>query len=402
MYILGKTGTGKSTLIANMAISDMEHGHGLALIDPHGDLAETVLRYVPKNRIKDVVYFNPGDLEFPVGFNLLESVDSRYHYLVVSGLISVFKKIWSEYWGPRMEHILRHALFTLLEAGTFTLLDISKLLTDHEFRQTIVVRIMHPEVRKFWEYEFERYSKSYRQEMVAPILNKLGQFLTSLPLRNIVGQKKSGFKLDDVMNNGKILIANLSKGMIGEDGSALLGALLVTKIHLAALSRTNLAEADRHGFYLYVDEVHNFVTLSFADILSEARKYGLNLILAHQYSAQLDKRIQSAILGNIGSLISFRVGHEDAELLAPAFHPVFTESDLINVPNHHICLKLMIDGVTSDPFSAATLPLVNPGSTDVMEVVRFSRARFARPRVIVEQDIFSGNVTASAQQADLF
>jgi len=292
IYIIGKTGTGKSTLIENMAISDIKNGNGLALIDPHGDLAEDLLNFVPKKRIADVIYFNPADLEYPIAFNPLEKVPQDFRHLVVSGLLSVFKKIWPEFWGPRLEHILRHSLFTLLECPQSTLLDLPRLLTDKEFRKAILKHLISKPVKEFWLYEFEKYSAWLRSEAISPILNKMGQFLTNLPLRNIVGQKENTFDLRKVMDEGKILIVNLAKGKIGEENSHLLGAMIVTKIQLSALSRVDLKEEKRAPFYLYVDELHNFITLSFADILSEARKYGLNLILAHQYIEQVDERIR--------------------------------------------------------------------------------------------------------------
>ncbi|MBW1716110.1 MAG: type IV secretion system DNA-binding domain-containing protein, partial [Deltaproteobacteria bacterium] len=284
-----------------MVASDIKAGSGLALIDPHGDLAEDILRLVPKRRIEDVIYFNPADMEYPIAFNPLEKVGRDYRHLVTSGLISVFKKVWSEFWGPRLEHILRNSIMTLLEYPGSTLLDIPRLLTDKEFRKQVLQSLTHQQVREFWLYEFEKYSAWLRSQAISPILNKVGQFLTSIPLRNIVGQNKNTFRLRKVMDEGKILIANLAKGRIGEDNCSLLGAMLVTQIQLAALSRTDLPESKRRAFCLYVDEIHNFLTLSFADILSEARKYGLNLVLAHQYIEQLDERIRAAIFGNAGT-----------------------------------------------------------------------------------------------------
>jgi len=387
MYIIGKTGTGKSTLIENLAISDIRNGNGLALIDPHGDLAEDLLHLIPAKRAKDVIYFNPGDLEFPIAFNPLEKVHPDYYHLVVSGIISVFKKIWSEFWGPRLEHILRHSIFTLLEYQKATLLDIPKLLTHKEFRIEVLKSVTNLQVREFWFYEFEKYSAWLRSEAISPILNKIGQFLTSLPLRNIVGQKENTFNLRNVIDEGKILIVNLAKGKIGEENCSLLGAMIVTKIQLAALSRADLLEKRRRPFYLYVDEIHNFLTLSFADILSEARKYGLNLIFAHQYIEQLDEKIRAAIFGNIGTIISFRVGAEDAKHLAQYFSPVFDEVDLVNLPNHHIYLKLMIDGKTSQPFSAVTLVPSEKRTSYKKEIIKLSRERYTRPRNQVEKEI---------------
>ena len=389
MYIIGKTGTGKSTLIENMAISDIKNGYGLALIDPHGDITEDILDFVPKRRIKDVIYFNPGDLDYPIAFNPLEKVPKDFHHLVASGIISTFKKIWSEFWGPRLEHILRHALLSLLEYPNSTLLDLPKLLTDKDFRKNVINYITHPQVREFWLSEFDKYSVWVRSEAISPILNKIGQFLISIPLRNIVGQRENTFNLRQAMDEGKILIVNLAKGKIGEDNCSLLGALIATKIQLSALSRIDLPEDKRKPFYLYVDEIHSFITLSFADILSEARKYGLNLILAHQYIEQLDERIRAAIFGNIGTLISFRIGAEDAKYLAQEFSPVFDETDLINLPNFHIYLKLMIDGVTSQPFSASTLPHVERNKSYKNKIIDFSRNRYTKPRSSVEREMSS-------------
>jgi len=387
LYIIGKTGTGKSTLIKNMAVSDIRSGNGIALIDPHGDLAEDILNFIPKRRIKDVIYFNPGDLEFPIAFNSLEKVHSDNYHLVVSGIISVFKKIWVDFWGPRLEHILRHSILTLLEYQNSTLLDLPKLLTNKEFRNKTLRSVSSPQIREFWFNEFEKYSAWLRSEAISPILNKVGQFLTSLPLRNIVGQKENTFNLGDLMNERKILIVNLAKGKIGEENCALLGAMLVTKIQLAALSRVNLKENKRIPFYLYVDEIHNFLTLSFADILSEARKYGLNLILAHQYIEQLDGKIKAAIFGNAGTIISFRVGAEDAKCLAKEFSPVFDECDLVNLSNHHIYLKLMIDGATSQAFSAITLPPLSRKSSYKEAIIKLSREKYSKPRKQVENEV---------------
>jgi type IV secretory pathway TraG/TraD family ATPase VirD4 len=387
IYIVGKTGTGKSTLIENMVISDVNDGNGLALIDPHGDLTEAVLDFVPKKRIKDVIYFNPGDIEYPIAFNPLESPHPDQHHLIASGLISVFKKIWSEFWGPRLEHILRNSILTLLERPNSTILDIPKLLTDKDFRAEIIIKVKNQQVREFWFSEFEKYSAYLKTESVSPILNKMGQFLTSFPLRNVVGQKENTFDLRKVMDEGKILIVNLAKGKIGEDNCSLLGAMIVTKIWLSAMSRAGIPEEKRRSFYLYVDEIHSFLTLSFADILSEARKYGLHMTLAHQYIDQLDEKIQGAIFGNVGTIISFRVGIDDAEHLAKQFYPIFYENDLINLPNYHIYLKLMIDGATSQPFSAITLPPPENMRSYKESIIKLCREKYSKPRKEVETAI---------------
>jgi len=387
IYIVGKTGTGKSTLIENMVISDVNDGHGLALIDPHGDLTEAVLDFMPKKRIKDVIYFNPGDIEYPIAFNPLESVHPDQHHLIASGLISVFKKIWFEFWGPRLEHILRNSILTLLERPQSTILDIPRLLTDKDFRGGIIGKVKNQQVREFWFSEFEKYSAYLKTEAVSPILNKMGQFLTSFPLRNIVGQKENTFDLRKIMDEGKILIVNLAKGKIGEDNCSLLGAMIVTKIWLSALSRANLPEEKRRSFYLYVDEIHSFLTLSFTDILSEARKYGLHMTLAHQYIDQLDEKIRGAIFGNVGTIIFFRVGIDDAEHLAKQFYPIFNENDLINLPNYHIYLKLMIDGATSQPFNAITLPSPERTKSYKESIINLCREKYSRPRKEVENDL---------------
>ena len=399
MYIIGKTGTGKSSLIANMAISDIKQGNGIGVIDPHGDLVQTLLSHIPKERIKDVIYFNPGDIEYPIAFNPLNKVSPDVRHLVVSGLISVFKKIWFEFWGPRLEHILRHALLTLLDYPNATLLDLPKLLTEPSFRFKVLSHLTDPHVRAFWANEFDKYTPWLRSEAVSPILNKMGQFLTSLPLRNIVGQTEGAFKMRSVMDEGKILLVNLSKGKIGEDNSALLGSLLTTMIFLAALNRTSLPEDKRRSFYLYVDEFHNFLSLSFADILSEARKYGLYLILAHQYINQLHDKVRPAVFGNVGSIISFRVGAEDAFFLSREFKPEISDTDLINLPNYRIYLKLMVNGVTSRPFSAITLPLPSQTLSNEKDVVNESRRRYATVRHELEKKLAMNYTDAHTQES---
>ncbi len=387
MYLIGKTGTGKSNLLATMAISDIKQGNGIAVIDPHGDLVETLLKQVPKERLKDVIYFNPGDLNYPIGFNPLYNISPDQQHLVVSGLIAVFKKIWFEFWGPRLEHILRHSLLTLLEYPGATLLDIPRLLTEPEFRQEAVRHLTSIEVSRFWSHEFDKYNQWLRSEATAPILNKMGQFLTSLPLRNIVGQPESSFKLRSIMDEGKILLVNLSKGAIGEDNCMVLGSFLVAMIYLAATSRASVPIEKRRSFYLYVDEFHTFVSLSFADILSESRKYGLYLIFAHQYISQLHEKVRSAVFGNVGTIISFRIGAEDARYLATEFQPTFGVADFVNLPNFHIYLRLMINGVTSQPFSAVTLPVRIPENSFVEEIIRKSRLKYGVLRKDVEAKI---------------
>lgn len=356
LYVIGKSGTGKSTLLENMAISDIERGNGICVIDPHGDIATDLLKYIPDSRKSDLVYLNATNLGQPIAFNPLRAVHPRYHDLVASGLISTFRKIWGDSWGPRLEYILKYALLTLLCVPNATLLDIQPLLTDSASRKNALGYVKEEHIVAFWEKEFDKYTPRLRNEAIAPILNKTGLFITSSALRKIVGQKMNSFRLSQVLDKGKILIVNVSKGQIGEDASSLIGAMLINSIQLAALYRASQEEKERKPFYLYIDECHSFVTLSFANILAEARKYGLSLFLAHQYTEQMDERVRAAIFGNVGTIITFRVGAADAELLEKEFFPVFTRDDFVNLPRYTMYLKLMISGGTSAPFSAISLP----------------------------------------------
>lgn len=389
MYIIGKTGMGKTTLLENMILSDIIKGEGCCYIDPHGDTAEKILNYIPANRINDVIYFNPADADFPIAFNILEAVDEINKNFVASGLISIFKKLWADSWGPRLEYILRNAILSLLDYPGSTLLGIMRVLVEKDYREKVVAKIKDPVVRSFWVNEYAKWNEKTLQEVISPIQNKVGQFLSNFLIRNIVGQVKSTIDLRDIMDNKKILILNLAKGRIGEDTMQLLGSMIVTKLYLAAMSRVDTPEKERPDFYLYVDEFQNFATESFANILSEARKYHLNLIVAHQYIEQLPEEVVAAVFGNVGTLINFRVGAADAEVLVKEFSPIFTEEDLVNLPAFCIYLKLMIDGVTSDPFSAATLPpLFEEYQTDSQKkVIKVSRERYAHSRQTVEDKI---------------
>lgn len=402
IYVIGKTGVGKSTLLQNMAISDIQKGKGCAVIDPHGDIAEDLLNYIPKERIEDVVYFNATDLEYPIGFNPLKGIHPNYHHLVASGLVSTFKKIWAESWGPRLEYILRFSILSLLYFPDATLLDIQPLLTDATFRNQILSYVTNKHITAFWRNEFEKYSPALRAEAIAPILNKTGLFLTSIPLRNIVGQKTRSFRMQQVMDEGKILIVNLSKGAIGEEASSILGSMIVTAIQLAALHRGKQEEQKRKPFYLYIDEMHSFVSLSFADILAEARKYKLSLLLAHQYIEQLHEKIRAAIFGNVGTIITFRVGAEDAEYLVKEFLPVFNKEDLVNLPKYSMYLKLMIDGATSKPFSSVTAPLSEKGESYKDEVIEVSRKKYGNLRVDIEQSIFERRQILAKMESKFF
>ncbi len=390
MYIIGKTGMGKSVLQENMIIQDIHAGHGVCVIDPHGDLVEKVVDFIPANRINDVIYFNPSDLDFPIAFNVLESVDESERHLVVSGLIGVFKKIWADSWGPRLEYVLHHAISALLEYPGSTLLGIMRMLVDKNFRNKVVDKLSDPVVKAFWVEEYAKYPDRFQSEAIAPIQNKVGRFLSSALIRNILGQVKSSFTMREVMDNQKILLLNLAKGRVGEDNSALLGAMMITKIQLAAMSRVNIPETERKDFFLYVDEFQNFATESFANILSEARKYRLDLTIAHQYIEQVDEKVQAAIFGNVGTIVSFRVGAVDAEALEKEFFPQFTQENLVNLPKYQIYLKLMIDGVASEAFSATTLPPIDikPSDKEVRDkVIRVSRERYASPREEIEEKI---------------
>ncbi len=400
MYIIGKTGMGKSTLLENMIVEDIRAGRGVAVVDPHGDLAEKVIEYIPSPRINDVVYFNPADIEYPIAFNVVERVEPHLRHLVASGLIGVFQKLWADSWGPRLEYILRNAILAILEYPGATLLAITRMLSDKAFRKQIVAKIQDPVVKSFWVKEFAGYADKFAAEAVAPIQNKVGQFLSSALIRNIVGQVKSSFDIRDIMDNQKILILNLSKGRIGEDSSQLLGAMMITKIQLAAMSRVDLPEDQRRDFYLYVDEFQNFATESFANILSEARKYRLNLIMANQYIEQLTEQVRAAVFGNVGTLITFRVGAADAEELVKEFAPTFSEEDIVNLPKYEMYLKLMIDGIASDPFSARGLPpLTDEEKTGNKEkVIKVSRQRYAKKREVVEEKILRWHESALGEE----
>jgi len=388
LYVIGKTGMGKTTLLDNLAIQDIRAGKGIGIVDPHGEFAERILHFVPRDRMGDVIYFNPADLDWPIAFNVMENVNPYQRHLVASGLMSVFKKIWADSWGPRLEYVLRNAILALLEIPGSTLLGIMRILSDKLYRKAVVARVNDPMVKSFWVNEFERYPARFASEVVAPIQNKVGQFLSSPPIRNIVGQPKSSFSLREVMDAGKILVVNLSKGKLGEDNSALLGSLIVTKLQLAAMSRIDTSEDKRRDFYLYVDEFQNFATESFTNILSEARKYRLNLILANQFISQIPETIRDAVFGNVGTLITFRIGAQDAKYLEDEFEPVFYPQDLVNLPKYNIYLKLMIDGVISKPFSAATLPpLLEPLKSHRNEIAIYSRQRYSTYRMKVEREI---------------
>jgi hypothetical protein len=391
VYVIGKTGMGKSTLLENLAIQDIQNGNGMAFIDPHGKTAELLLEYVPEGRIKDVLYFAPFDLDYPVSFNVMEDVGVDKRHLVANGMMSAFKKIWVDAWSARMEYILNNILLALLEYPGSTLLGVNRMLADKDYRNKVVNNISDPSVKSFWVDEFAKYGERYMQEAGAAIQNKIGQFVSNPLIRNIIGQPKSTFDIRHMMDERKILIVNLSKGRMGEANANLLGGMLITKLYLGAMSRADVAERDLKklpNFFLHVDEFQNFANESFADILSEARKYKLNLTIAHQYIEQMTEEVKAAVFGNVGSMVTFRVGAYDAEVLEKEFAPVFTMEDIVNLDKFQVYLRLMIDGVGSQPFSANTLNTPpTPAPNFVAEIIDTSRSQFARPRAVVEDEI---------------
>ena len=388
VYVVGKTGMGKTAMLQNMAVQDIQNGKGIGFVDPHGEAAEELLDFVPSSRINDVVYINPADLNYPIAFNVMESVGLEYRHLVAGGLMGVFKKIWPDVWSARMEYILNNSILALLECPGSTLLGINRMFSDTDFRRKVVEKITDPVVRSFWVNEYARYAQRYETEATAAIQNKVGQFISAPLIRNIIGQVRSTIDMREIMDKSKILILNLSKGRIGEDNSRLLGALLITKIQLAAMSRVDIPENDRKDFFLYVDEFQNFATESFTNILSEARKYRLALILAHQYIAQMEETVRDAVFGNVGTLISFRVGAEDAEFLEKELMPEFIAQDIVNLAKYNIYLKLMIDGLAGRPFSASTLPPFSKDEYSNREkIIKVSREKYSTPRLEVEDKI---------------
>jgi hypothetical protein len=358
LYLIGKTGCGKSTLMETMMLQDMAAGHGFGLLDPHGDLLERVLAKLPERRRNDLIYFNVPDRVHPLGFNPLESIPADKRPLAASGLLEVFKKIWAEFWGPRSEHILRNALLALLDQPQATLADILRLLDDASYRKHAAERVRNAQVRDFWLREYESYPARFRAEAIAPLQNKVGAFLANPILHQIVTQPKSSFDLRNIMDEGKILLVNLAKGLVGEDVVSLLGSLLVGKMGLAASSRSDVPEEERRDFYLYLDEFQSFTTLSFANMLSELRKYRLNMVLSHQYLAQVAPGVRDAIHGNVGTIICFRIGPIDADLMEKEFFPELSAIDFINLPNYHIYIKLLVNGVVTKPFSGETIRLL--------------------------------------------
>ncbi len=407
IYIIGKTGQGKTTLLENMIINDIENHRGLAYLDPHGDSIQKILDYIPKDLIEKTIYFNATDINHPFGFNPLEKVSYEYRHIIALSLLNIFKKIWTDAWSARMEYILTNTLLALLEWPDSTLLDVNRMLSDDNFRKKVVNNLKDTVVKSFWLQEFAKYHLQFRTEAVAPIQNKIGQFITNPLIRNIIGQQESSFDFREIMDSGKIFLANLSVGSIGEETSSLLGGLIITKIQLAAMSRVDLPEEERKNFYLYVDEFQNFSTESFVNILSEARKYHLGLILSHQYLDQVPEEISRAIMGNIGTLLIFRLGSIDAEVFSKELGYQVTTDELTNLPAYHIYVKMLIDGSPSSPFLALTLPpKEKPDISYREEIIAFNHLKYARRKNIVEARIVKnyteiekevGNLTYCAQ-----
>ena len=409
MYIIGKTGMGKSTLIENLAIQDIRNGEGLAIIDPHGGTADKLLSYIPPERVNDVVYFAPFDLEHPIAFNVMEDVGYDKRHLVVSGLMATFKKIWVDAWSARMEYILSNTLLALLEYPGATLLGVNRMYTDKGFRKKVVDNVKDPVVKDFWTKEFANYTDRFTQEATPAIQNKVGQFISNPLIRNIIGQPKSSFDIRQLMDDRKILIVNLSKGQVGETNMRLIGSMITTRIFLAAMSRADLSGEDIKKlphFFFYVDEFQNFANDTFADILSEARKYKLNLVIANQYIKQLESTdstvVKDAVFGNVGTTIAFRVGPFDAEQLETVFMPEFTKEDLVNLGFAQVYLSLMIDGVGSRPFSATTIPSIEPPAKIFREeVIAASRRQFTGVRADIESALMQELAEATqAAEAD--
>lgn len=387
LYVVGKSGTGKSKLLELLIIEDIKAGHGVGVLDPHGDLVDNILKHIPKERTDDIVYFNPADSEYPIAFNPLEQVEQEMRVRVTIGFIDIFKKLFGANWTPRLEHVLRYTTLALLDSPNTTILSILKMLSDKNYRQKIVANIQDSVIKNFWVNEFAGWSEKFDNEAIMPILNKVGQFVSTSLIRNIVGQSVNKINIREMMDQGKILLMRISKGNLGEENAQLIGAMVVTKIQQAAMSRTDTLEELRRDFYLYCDEFQYFATDTFAEILSEARKYRLNLTMAHQYMGQLTEVIRKTAFGNVGSMINFRVGAEDASILANEYTPVFNVRDIINLGVREFYIKMSIDGEMRDAFSGYTLSVPKNEHDYTQEIIALSRSKYARPREEVEKDL---------------
>jgi hypothetical protein len=387
VYAIGKSGTGKSTMLKNLILQDIVAGRGVGLLDPHGDLAEDILDYIPPWRTDHVVYFNPADLEYPVGLNLLQNVARERQHLVASGVVGAFKSIWRSSWGVRLEYILHAAVSALLEVGSETILGVQRMLSDEQYRNWVVKQVKDPMVRSFWVNEFDRYDDRFLQEAISPIQNKVGQLLMAAPVRNILGQVKSRFDPAFMMDNRRIMIANLSKGGLGEDNANLLGSILVTQFQLAAMARADTPENQRQDFYLYLDEFHNFSTDSFAAMLAEIRKYRLCLTLSHQHTAQLQENVRDAVFGNCGTIIAFRVGEADGAVLEREYGNGFRAEHFGDLYNYEVCVKQLKHGHQREPFWGKTVELITARRRGRENIIRRSRERYSQPRVSVEDKI---------------
>jgi hypothetical protein len=387
LYVIGKTGSGKTTLLRNLILQDIEAGEGVGLIDPHGDLAQDLLNHIPRWRTDDVVYFNPADQDYPIAFNLLKSVPPQSRHLVASGVVGAFKSIWRDSWGPRLEYVLYCCVSALLDCENASIMGIPRMLVDESYRDWVVRQCRDPVVRSFWEREFAGYDKRFLAEVISPVQNKLGQLLSAPPIRNILGQVKSKIDPRFMMDHRRILIANLSKGMLGADKSNLLGAILVTQVQLAAMARADVPEHQRSNFYLFLDEFHNFSTDSFVSMLSEIRKYGLAMTLANQYLDQTRPDVRDAVFGNVGSIISFRVGESDAATLAREFGGHLSPSLFSGLGNYEIVAKLLQEGVHTDAYLGRTQRLEGGGYGGSGNIIARSRQRYAQPRSSIEQKI---------------
>ena len=387
IYIIGKTGSGKTTLLRNLILQHIALGHGVGVIDPHGDLAEELLSHIPPSRADHLVYFNPGDLEFPIGLNVIGNVAPDARHLAASGIVAAFKGIWRDSWGPRLEYILYNAVSALLECRNQTLLGVNRLLIDDEYRAKVIRQVKDPFIRAFWAEEYANYDERFKREAIAPIQNKLGQFLLNPVIRNILGQIKKKVDIPFVMDNGRLFIANLSKGQLGHDKANLLGSLLVTQFQLGAMARANRPESERRDFYLFIDEFQNFSTDAFASILAEARKYRLALTLSHQYIDQLSPPVRQAVFGNVGTLIAFRIGYTDAEVMEKEFGKTFTATTLADLARYEAVVKLLVDSSNLEPFRAKMLPPLENRIGRKENLIALSRERFAVPRGLIEDKL---------------